>query len=103
MPNKPVPAAGDAVPKSRSADEIISAFLDMEDAVCSLRHMTLILGAMLDDNLKDGETGAGTGSMKVWLSGEQVELLSFAWNDVIRRARVVQDAFYAAAHGEAVQ
>jgi len=94
----PSQSVGGALPKTEINALKVSAFLDMEHHVCGLRSMSQIMGDLLDRSLKDQDTGAGVGSMRVYLSADQVELLAFAWNDVISRAADVERAFFAAAH-----
>ncbi|CDM56313.1 MULTISPECIES: hypothetical protein [Rhizobium] len=106
MPTPSIPAAGEAMPKPTPTDEqIVRAFCDLEHDVCCLRSMINILGDMLDDNLVDVDTGAQSRQevFKIWLTDGQMNMLSFAWNDVICRANRLERAFFAAVDGERAQ
>ena len=80
---------------------VADAMRDLEHDVCCLVHMARILGDMLDHDLVefdgDGRKGPSRGqTIKVILGHDQLEHLSFAWNDVINRARLLKDRYYAA-------
>jgi len=68
---------------------------ELENDICSLTIMVHILSDMLEDNIKDYETGSVSGPvLTVRLGSFELEKLSFAWNDVTRRAEELQDRFY---------
>lgn len=81
---------------------VASAMLNLEDDICSLLNMARILGDLLDQDLVGYEEGRKIQmpergkAMKVYLGHDQMECLSFAWNDVINRAVRLKTRFYAA-------
>ncbi|MBX3584306.1 MAG: hypothetical protein KF810_20685 [Rhizobiaceae bacterium] len=95
-------AANDAAKEAAVA----TAMRDLEDDVCSLLNMARILGDLLDGDLVSYEGDKKIsipepgGVMTVHLGYEQVECLSFAWNDVIKRALHLKAKFYEAFDAE---
>ena len=91
-----------AAPGSASDTAVATAMRNLEDDICSLLSMARILGDLLDSDLTSFENGRKISSpdrgqsMKVYLSHDQMEYLSFAWNDVIYRAHQLRQRFYAA-------
>ncbi|MGB3502278.1 MAG: hypothetical protein WBA44_11680 [Mesorhizobium sp.] len=84
-----------------------SAFQDLQDDICELLSMARILGDLLDSGLvgfEDGKTvhmpDRGR-AMKVYLTYDQMEMLSFAWNNVIGRAFELKNKFHEAWDAEA--
>lgn len=68
---------------------------ELENDICNLTNMVQILNDMLEDNIKDYETGSVSGPvLTVRLGSGEMQKLSFAWNDVTRRAEELQDRFY---------
>lgn len=95
--------AGEAVPKTTDA-EVACAMLSLEHEIACLASMTQILGMLLDDHLVD-EDGSASGRelYRVLLGNKEMDLLSFAWNDVIGRARRLDRAFHEAVKGRILQ
>lgn len=111
MANQRVPAAGEALPAGKAVpdqiwttEKALDAYRDLEHDICSIRSMAKILGDMLDDHLVDFDTKAQTGALiNIRLTDHEMDMMSFAWNDVIYRAGRLVDAFYAASEGKAIQ
>lgn len=86
----------------------LQALLDLETDIFDVAAMSQILGDMLDGDLvgydDKGNRYLATDerAMRVWLTKGQMDLLCFAWNDVIVRALRLQARFRAAADGKAV-
>lgn len=85
---------------------VAAAMRDLEGDICSLLSMARILGDLLDSDLVGFQNGRRISSpargqtMTVYLGHDQVDYLSFAWNDVINRAVRLKEKFYAAHDGE---
>lgn len=86
---------------------IASAMRDLEDDICSLLNMTRILAELLDDTLVEfGPGGTRVGmpkkgeTLKVMIGHDEMEMLSFAWNDVINRTVRLKDNYYRAFDAE---
>lgn len=105
MKGKPMNRAGNTTPEARHARDaaVASAMRDLESDICDLANMAMILGDLLEHDLievRDGkrivmpEPGQ---AMKVLLGYQQLERLSFAWNDVIERALTLKKRWNAAA------
>lgn len=81
---------------------VADAMRNLEDDICSLLNMARILAELLDQDLVGYEDGKKVQmpdrgkTMKVYLGHDQMECLSFAWNDVINRALRLKTRFYAA-------
>lgn len=105
MPKRTAPAGGEAVPNHIwTPAEALEAFRDLEHEICCLSSMSKILGDMLDDRLVDFDTKAQVGEIiNIKLTDYELDMLSFAWNDVIYRAGRLVDAFYAASEGKVIQ
>ena len=74
-----------------------SPYLALEHDICSAHHMALILADLFDDTLRmfksvADETNSQT--FKVLLNSPEIDTLSFAYNDVVARTKVVKDSFY---------
>lgn len=86
---------------------VASAMRDLEDDICSLLNMARILGNMLEESLvewdgSDKRAMPEPGStMLVHLGFQEMECLSFAWNDVVNRASRLKGRYYAAFDAEA--
>lgn len=88
---------------------VADAMRDLEDDIYSLCNMAQILGELLNGDLVSYRDGRRIsmpkpgGSMSVDLTYRQLEVLSFAWNDVICRSERLKKKFNAAIEGKAVQ
>lgn len=80
----------------------VVAFQSLEDDICSLLNMARILADLLDGDLVGIENGEKIhmpepgNAMQVYLTHDQMECLSFAWNDVITRSFNLKNKYYAA-------
>ncbi len=82
---------------------IASAMRDLEDDICSLLNMARILAELLDETLVEfGPGGTRIGmpkkgeALKVMIGHDEMEMLSFAWNDVINRTVRLKENYYQA-------
>jgi len=112
-PAKEKPMTSAANTMARSANQsseaaVAAAMRALEDDVCSLCNMAQILGDLLDHSLvglaDDGKRQQmpEKGSvMKVYLGHQDMEMLSFAWNDVIGRSLRLRDKYSKAWDGVA--
>lgn len=80
-------------------EQIAVAMLGMEHDIACLNAMAHILGDMLDSDLVQDAKEVGRDFYTIQLTRDQMNMLSFAWNDVAHRASRVEKAFHAAAHG----
>lgn len=101
----PIHQAGEAVPEKPTDYEIAEAMLTLEHDIACIASMAKILGGLLDDLLVDcdDEVKAGKELYKVMLGAMEMDMLSFAWNDVIARAGRLDHAFHEAVKGRVVQ
>ncbi|MEF0939606.1 hypothetical protein [Rhizobium sp. BR 362] len=88
---------------AKANEEIIDAFRGLDHDISCLRNMARILADLLDDSLFDRSVDAGSAVLTIKLTDSEMEMLSFAWNDVASRASRLQVAFDAAARGECLQ
>lgn len=100
MPNAPVPAAAEGVSKTipelidqRNAS-VAKSLGAIETEICDLYHMAAILADMLDEQLSPEDETDGV--MRILMSKDQLDTLSFAWNDVVTRSRRLRSSFYEA-------
>ena len=81
---------------------VANAMRELEGDICAVLTVARILAELLDNDLVGFENGqkiqmpSKGKPMKVYLSADQMEMLSFAWNDVIDRAAKLKMKFYAA-------
>lgn len=108
MTSEPISATAEGMPKSTKSDaDMADNMRALEGDVCALLNMARIMTDMLEDTLVGYENGAKIysppkgGVMTVKLGFEELEKLSFAWNDVVERAWSLRKKYYAA-FGEAV-
>jgi hypothetical protein len=96
---------------TRPTDEaIVSAMRMLEFPIHGLSMAAEIMGEMLDHDLSeiDLATGERRGiprrghNMTVILTRDQIERLSFLWNDVICRANKLRSAYFAALDGKEI-
>ena len=110
MPNTTVPANGEAMPAAKKPsmrDDAaqLQAFKDLEDEICSVLNMAHILSDLLEHTLVEYRNGENIRCptpgepMKVYISSQEMDCLSFAWNDVINRASYLKKKYYAAWDG----
>lgn len=97
----PIQSGGEAMPADKNA-LVADAMRNLEDDICSLLNMARILADMLDNDLVGYQDGKKVHipergkTMEVYIGHDQMECLSFAWNDVINRAVRLKTRFYSA-------
>jgi hypothetical protein len=96
-----------AAHRTRPSDAAIAdAMRDLETPIREMRAMANIMANMLDDKLKDVrvllEGRRPDGHWHIHLTDHQMDLLAFAWNNVVNRADEVERAWQAAVRGEGV-
>ena len=85
---------------SATKPEVANAMLSLEHDIACLSSMAQILGMLLDDHLVD-EDGSASGKelYRILLGNKDMDMLSFAWNDVTARACRIDRAFHEAVKG----
>jgi hypothetical protein len=87
---------------------VAAAMRELEDDIYSLCNMAMILGDLLDHDLSEYSGGRVRSmpepgkTMTVVLGYQQMEVLSFAWSDVINRAIRLRNRWNDALDGKAV-
>ena len=82
---------------------VANAMYELAPYVCDLHNMARILGDLLDETLVEYRQGGQKicmpekgRALKVLIGHDQMEMLSFAWNDVISKAKGLRDRYNAA-------
>lgn len=100
MPNNPVPAGGEAVPKATPTDEqIADAMADLETPLCDLQIMAAITADLAGEWFERPNSYAGD-KLVFHVSKMRREKLLFAINDVEARIVALKSGFMAARYGE---
>ncbi len=100
MPNKPVPAAGEAVPKAKPTDEqIADAMADLETPLYDLQIMASITADLAGEWFQRPQSYAGD-KLVFHISRMQREKLLFAINNIEARVEALKSSFMAARYGE---
>lgn len=69
---------------------------DLEGEISDLSDMALILAGLLEEHMRDCQTGKRNGPIITVRLGEvEMRKLSFAWNEVNRRSGELRGKFYA--------
>ena len=100
MPNKPVPAAGEALPNAMPTDEqIADAMADLETPLYDLQIMASITADLAGEWFNRPMSSDGN-RLVFHISKMQREKLLFAINDIEARIVVLKSAFMTARYGE---
>lgn len=97
MPNSPVQAAVEGLPKS---DDVAAAMRSLEYEVFSVRKLASVLRELIE---KEFNAGAGQDYADVVLCGDARETLEFMADEVVSRTSRLEEAYRAAWRGEKKQ
>jgi hypothetical protein len=102
MPNSPIPAAGEAMPKTKPTDQAVAqAMRDLENDVRELMLMSDIMVNTWDD--LGPPAGFDDNSVTYRITKHEQEVFDFLINDVAARANQLKKRFSAAYYGEVLK
>lgn len=98
MPNT-IPAAGGAMPQTED-ERRLDGLRGLEDPIYSLCSMANIMAELLDGCLTGVNQSKNGEHITISMTSHEMDLISFAWNDVVSRSGALRKAFYEAVYGE---
>ena len=99
---RPNTAAAEAMPHSE-AERKLDELRRLEDPIASLCSMAHIMGELLDGCLSGTNQTRMGDQINISLTSHELELISFAWNDVASRSGTLKRAYYGAIDGGAAR